>query len=184
MDKFFELISTASLGVSALVIAVVLLGAFYLLYAIPRFKEHEELVTEKKAWETKLNTMQDALNRANDVVKKHVEESKTNIQLEELLRTCQSIQNILAESVRKTETGMKDLSTELDSVYEKIMDIRRYSENDQSAPKFHSLDLEMRLMSQQLATITNRLSSISGILIGNSPGSALFEDMLHERKLK
>lgn len=184
MDKVFDVIATAPLGISALVVAVVLMGAHYILHVIPKFKEYDDLLEEKKGWEDKLNKTLEKLDKANDIVKKHVEESKTSQQLEELLRTCMAIQSALAESVRKTEAGIKDLEGELDSIYDKIMDIRRVCESDQSSHKFNMLDTELRMMSQQLATITNRLSSITGILIGNNPSNAVFDDMMHERKLK
>lgn len=184
MDIILGILETASFGTVALTLVCVLLGAFYVFHVIPRFKEHDELKEKYSQLEATVASTRIQLDRANDLVKDHVSNSKTEHQLIELLKTCQLTQTILAEYVRRAESDVTKLSDELDDLYDKIQDMIRDNSRDGTGNKLQQLDSEMRMMSQQLANVSNRLSSVIGILVGNSPNRSMAEDLIHERQLK
>lgn len=184
MDIIFSILETASFGTTALSLVLLLLGAFYVFHVIPRFKDHDELKEKYSTVESQLTMTRDKLDLANSIVNRHVQDSKTDQQLVEILKTCQHTQTVLADYVRKAEGDVSKLVSELDDLYDKIQDLVRNNSNDHTGVKLQQVDSEMRMMSQQLANISNRLSSVIGILIGNSPNRSAAEDLLTERQLK
>lgn len=171
MDIFTDILSSASYGTATSMVIALLLGAFYLFYVIPMIKEYDELKAEKETWAKQMEDLRKRLDESSETIKNHVDKDTTEEQLGELIRTCQMMNNVLVEYVRKADSETRDLSKDLETLRMALIELRSLCSSDKAVEKLVALDSDMAFLSQQISLITNKLSGISGILVGASPGS-------------
>lgn len=171
MDMLADILSSASYGTATSMVIALLLGAFYVVYVIPLIKEHEELKAEKETWAEQMDDLRERLDKSSETIKNHVDKDTTEEQLGELIRTCQMMNNVLVEYVRKADSETRDLSKDMEALRMALIELRGLCSSDKAVEKLVALDSDMAFLSQQISLITNKLSGISGILVGASPGS-------------
>lgn len=171
MDIFADILSSASYGTATSMVIALLLGAFYVVYVIPLIKEYEALKAEKETWAEQMDDLRKRLDQSSETIKNHVDKDTTEEQLGELIRTCQMMNNVLVDYVRKADSEARDLSKDLESLRLAMIELRSLCSSDKAVEKLVALDSDMAFLSQQISLITNKLSGISGILVGAAPGN-------------
>jgi chromosome segregation ATPase len=198
MEVFVEivdLIKAAPFNLGVLIVLNILMGAFIAFYAIPELRRRAEQSEKIVALESDVRVKD--LAAANQLEKiaeleddvrvrdKSIVELQSNPgrgvnadhiheQLAGILDLCKHTNNILAEHIDGIEKEMEGLSDEVKSIQTRLVKLR--ANNTNSNEKFRDIELELRIMGQQLSNIINRLASVTGILVGSSPALG---DLLH-----
>jgi vacuolar-type H+-ATPase subunit I/STV1 len=184
MDIVFEFLATVPVGTTTLLLALISGAFFFIMYVIPKLRQLEELEAEKQEWSTKLSEYREALDKASKTIQLHVENSKTEYQIAEVLKTCQMTYNILVEYIRTADLDARKLIDEIDSVTDMLKDLQRSSMSDPAQAKLMTIDAELRVLGQQVNGIVSKLSSITGLLIGSGPNARAAGELMGVGEVK
>lgn len=159
--EIFDLIKAAPFNLALLLAMNIAMGAYIALYAIPELRKRADSSAKVTELEAELLVKENLLKTSKPATEPDV----ISEQLKGILELCQHTNKILADHIGSIETEMSELSEEVKEVQAKLLRLR----NTKSADKLKDIELEMRIMGQQLANIINRLASVTGILVGSSP---------------
>lgn len=173
MGDFFEFIVSAAPGTAVLAILLLACGWYMYAYGLPAIQNQKTFEEEKAKWLQEKDEL-------NTVIKNHVKHDSTEKLLLDLIKTCQSTHEIVSTLVVETDKEFVELSKAVERL---VIALKETSAGSDSVMlrKMEGLDAEVKLITQQVVSVSSRLGNITGLLIGNQLGnqrSSIISDLL------
>lgn len=173
MGDFAEFIAGVAPGTAVLALSLLGCGWFLYAYGLPAIQNQKTFDAERAKWLQEKDEL-------NAVIKDHVLHDSTEKLLLDLIKTCQATHEMVSGLVVETDKEFVELSKSLERLVNALKETSAGSDSVMLR-RIEGLDAELKLITQQVVSVSSRLGNITGLLIGNQLGnqrSSIISDLL------